>query len=187
MLEIVNKYSIYVYALVTMGLAFINSFRFVLLEDKNIKDKNNHLLVALSFFLFPILGNAFIPSFGYLILVACEIAVFLWMSFSRSYKNYLEREELYDYLYDAGIGKKEAKRELQNKTREEQIAWLRTVSFTYTETLEPEESVDEEGKPMKIERTAVKTGYLIETDDDIEFWNPLLKEKTIFNKQNKEV
>ena len=178
MLEIVNKYSIHVYLLVAMGLVFISSFRFVLKKDKN---SNNYFFVALLFlfptFLFPILGDASILSFGYLILVACEIAVFLWMSFSKSYKNYLEREELYDYLYDAGIGKKEAKRELQNKTREEQIAWLRTVSFTYTETLEPEESVDEEGKPMKIKRTAVKTGYIIETDDDIEFWNPLLKEK----------
>lgn len=171
MLEIVNKYSMHVYVLVTMGLVFINSARFVLL-----KNKNNYLFVAL-LFLFPILVYAFIPSFVYSILTVCEIAVFLWMSFSRSYKNYLEREELYDYLYDAGIGEKEAKRELQNKTREEQIAWLRTVSFTYTEALEPEESVDEEGNPMKIKRTAVKTGYLIETDDDIEFWNPLLKEK----------
>lgn len=154
-----------------MGLVFINSARFVL--EKN---KNNYLLVA-SLFLFPILFYNFIPSFVYSILAVCEIAVFLWMSFSKRYKNYLGREELYYYLYEAGISKKDAKRELQNKTREEQIAWLRTVSFTYTEALEPEESVDEEGKPMKIKRMAVKTGYIIETDDDIEFWNPLLKKE----------
>lgn len=159
---------VFVVSLIMFSFYFVTAIKY----DITLIDK---AYMSLLIGVFPgIVNVSFKNSIATVIVLLISVTALIWIAFTKFFEKEHKKEILYDcLLYD--ISQDDLKK-FRHMSRNKQIAFLKSV-ITTVESAEKEESTDENGNKVITAKTVIQKVPLIENDEELAEYEPILRKE----------
>lgn len=157
---------VFVVSLIMLSFYFVTAIRY---DITLINKAYMSLLIGV---LPGVVNVSFKNSIATVIALLISVTALIWIAFTKFFEKEHEKELLYDcLLYDIS---QDDLRRFRHLSRNEQIAFLKSV-ITTIESTEKEESTDENGNKVITTKKVIHKMPLVENDEELAEYEPILK------------
>lgn len=159
---------VFVVSLIMLSFYFVTAN----IYDMTLMDK---AYMSLLMGILPVVINASLKNpIVTVITLLVSVTALIWIAFTKFFEKEHEKEILYDcLLYD--ISQDDLKK-FRHMSRNKQIAFLKSV-ITTVESTEKEESTDENGNKVITTKKVIQQVPLIENDEELAEYEPILRKE----------
>ena len=157
---------VFVVSLIMLSFYFVTATKY----DMSLINKT---FMSLLMGVLPVIVNVgFENSIATVITLLVSVTVLVWINFTKFFEKEHEKEVLYgSLLFDIS---QDDLRKFRHMNRNEQIDFLKSI-ITNVESTEEEETNDENGNKVIIAKTVIQQVPLIEDDEELAEYEPVLK------------